>query len=91
MSLENLNMNRNSIADEGACALGLATQKQCTLRELHVSSNCIKERGSLAIAVALKCVQSMQLVDLRGNKSKFSYTKIEYMLQQCSRNVQCFY
>lgn len=91
MSLQCLNVNRNSVEDAGACALGLAAQKQCTLRELHVTSNCIKERGSLAIAVALKSVQSMRMVDLRGNSSAFSGTKIEYMLQSCSRDVQCFY
>lgn len=91
MSLELLNVNRNSVADAGACALGLAAQKQCTLRELHATSNCIKERGSLAIAVALKSVTSMRLADLRGNKFPFTSTKIDYMLQSCSRDVQCFY
>lgn len=89
MSLECLNVNRNSVADAGACALGLAAQKQCTLRELHAASNCINERGSLAITVALKSVPSMRLVDLRGNASRAS--KIESMLQSCSRDVTCFY
>jgi Ran GTPase-activating protein (RanGAP) involved in mRNA processing and transport len=89
MALEVINMNRNSIGDAGACALGLAAQRQRTLRELHVRSNCIKERGALALAVALKSVSSMAVVDLRGNSFPSTVTKIEYMLQECTRDVHC--
>lgn len=91
MSLVRLNVNRNSVADAGACALGLAAQKQCTLQELHLTHNGIKERGSLAVAVALKSVPSMKLVDLQGNSATFTSTKIDYMLQSCPREVQCLY
>lgn len=88
LSLESINLNRNYVADLGAASLGLALQRHGKCNAMHLQFNGVRDSGAMALAVALKLVPSMSLVDLRGNTFPFTRTKIRTIVESCEREVQ---
>jgi Ran GTPase-activating protein (RanGAP) involved in mRNA processing and transport len=88
MRLKVLNLNRNRVGDEGACALGIALQRSCGMHELHIQHNAIRESGAVALAVALKNNETLDLVDVRGNRFVFVRMKLKSILKDCPETAQ---
>lgn len=88
LSLESIDLNRNYVADVGAASLGLALQRHGGCHAVYLQFNGVRDNGAMALAVALKLVQSLFVVDLRGNSFPFTRTKIGAILGSCDREIQ---
>lgn len=86
--LESIDLNRNYVADVGAISLGLAMQRHGKCHAVHLQFNGVRDSGAMALAVALKLVPSLFLVDLRGNSFPFMRKKIGAIVNSCSKKVQ---
>lgn len=88
LSLESIDLNRNYVADAGAASLGLALQRHGGCHAVYLQFNGVRDNGAMALAVALKVVPSLLIVDLRGNSFPFTRKKIWMILGSCDSEVQ---
>ncbi|KAI1233899.1 hypothetical protein IHE44_0004350 [Lamprotornis superbus] len=60
-------LQKNAIGAQGARKIAEALKKNCSLRELILSSNSVGDNGSIALAEALRVNHSLQSLDLQSN------------------------
>ena len=64
LSLESIDLNRNHVTDIGATSLGLALQRHGKCRTLRLQFNGVRDSGAMSLAMAVKLVRTLHLVDL---------------------------
>ena len=67
-SLISLNLQKNSIQNEGAIAIAHGLKVNFSLTSLNLSSNSVQQEGAIAIAKALQMNITLTLLDLGENQ-----------------------
>ena len=66
-TLQKLDINNNSISDDGAAAISDGLKCNISLQELYMSNNMITSEGAKMIAEAIKVNKTLQKLDINNN------------------------
>jgi len=79
-SIKRLDLARNLIADDGACALAKALSENTSLEYLNLESNSVAEKGGKALSRAVASNPTLQYLNL-------SFNAIPSAMQQVVRDL----